>query len=989
MLPHRVPVTAPEGSCTPRLRQVSYCALFFLLATAVLRLVHFLYGKCDTREHMSTLLTKTARILKQNDIEYWLDKGTLLGVHRDKGLIPWEYDVDMGVMNATCAKISALKSEFKAVGLTAYDREDAIPHKVKLTYDTENHEFYWSDPKLHDPCIRVYDTADVGTWVDIYWYVELTRDEVAAARDRVLLPPDYDDKDSLICCSEGLQAYTTHMCCGGCVPRKSLFPLQRQFVNVYDGVNAAQKQPVPAQVAQFLSIQYGADALLRREIKVSGKGSACYRMTHFVSAAGLEARRLWLLDASIAIYSAHSSAPRCSSNPVDLFPTPMVRSPLETAQALTEELELVGNTCSSGTHVTDDTTPIQSQKNCATNTAVSESRTSRMDDEFTTVSRRFTSKRLHRKAESSPEITEPPQRSKRETNYTRELIDFDLIKGSALFHTKPSSHDRKLVQEGFTRALFLPFHRTFWQEKPWMYEKATALYLLHTLALGIYLFCRKQTSSHNAFEVVFPILLLLLVAIGYGRVSSALQAPDTDAPCKILSPLLQQTDLVDTSESDTSHAASGLGSGLAESENSDSTESDEDSNSSSSSSDEVSLRTAMFAQSSSAPASPKRMRPLGSKSSVPLLPPRVPLRSKGTVDRETFADQFARRRVTVCVWENGYPVKRAMSISELRNTILVKVKATPPRLFYRKVAEFAAIVLSVVPLALRCTIQCQEMDCLPTTQEPLEVLVWICQFLKELSTNRLLQHCQMLLSGASVISISCMLSTYYLASIVFTALADAEVTYHRRFLYAKCFTALTSSRRSRLAKLPHFRLKNVVNIKAWISLRGGRTWLKRQGRQRAADEIVSTSFLIILVLLVVMGMQAVSDGSPSLSPESIVHIEVAMWCMLSTVFMLRFMMLGSNINRKYQNTSLLLTEQMNVYLRLLAKPHKKDKLLVSNNVLKLACKLLKELNSPNKVSGLTMNPLLYNITRVVVLSAFSSTASDFFGFKLKLWKLKA
>lgn len=34
-------------------------------------------------------------------------------------------------------------------------------------------------------------------------------------------------------------------------------------------------------------------------------------------------------------------------------------------------------------------------------------------------------------------------------------------------------------------------------------------------------------------------------------------------------------------------------------------------------------------------------------------------------------------------------------------------------------------------------------------------------------------------------------------------------------------------------------------------------------------------------------------------------------------------------------------EQMNVYLRLLVKPHKKEKLLVSNNVLKLACKLLK------------------------------------------------
>lgn len=82
-------------------------------------------------------------------------------------------------------------------------------------------------------------------------------------------------------------------------------------------------------------------------------------------------------------------------------------------------------------------------------------------------------------------------------------------------------------------------------------------------------------------------------------------------------------------------------------------------------------------------------------------------------------------------------------------------------------------------------------------------------------------------------------------------------------------------------KLPHFRLKNVVNIKAWIALRGGRTWLKRQGRQRAADEIVSTSFLINLVMLVVMGMQAVSEGSGAIQQQSLIHSEVTMWCLLS------------------------------------------------------------------------------------------------------------
>ena len=112
------------------------------------------------------------------------------------------------------------------------------------------------------------------------------------------------------------------------------------------------------------------------------------------------------------------------------------------------------------------------------------------------------------------------------------------------------------------------------------------------------------------------------------------------------------------------------------------------------------------------------------------------------------------------------------------------------------------------------------------------------------------------------------------------------VIYYR---YAKCFTALTSSRRSRQSHLPHFRLKNVVNIKAWLSLRGGRSWLKRQGRQRAADEIVSTSFLIVLLFLAVMGVQAVSEtnnqSSGMLAFQTLLHTEVTVWCLLTRYFL--------------------------------------------------------------------------------------------------------
>ena len=103
----------------------------------------------------------------------------------------------------------------------------------------------------------------------------------------------------------------------------------------------------------------------------------------------------------------------------------------------------------------------------------------------------------------------------------------------------------------------------------------------------------------------------------------------------------------------------------------------------------------------------------------------------------------------------------------------------------------------------------------------------------------------------------------------------------QRCLYAKLFGWLTSSRKSRRAGLPHFRLHKVRNIKTWLSLRSllkviinkgffpectyqKNCWeddksniffSQRRGPQRSVDMIVSSSFILGMILVILMCVQ--------------------------------------------------------------------------------------------------------------------------------------
>ncbi|XP_065575045.1 protein phtf-like isoform X3 [Artemia franciscana] len=338
-------------------------------------------------------------------------------------------------------------------------------------------------------------------------------------------------------------------------------------------------------------------------------------------------------------------------------------------------------------------------------------------------------------------------------------------------------------------------------------------------------------------------------------------------------------------------------------------------------------------------------------------------------------------KVSCTIWEEGDAKKVDLSALDISAAIIAKVDALPDSTDYLNGGVIAASLVAVLPLLYRLNGE-------PFTQLGSHVQL-LCSFNLSAISQIVVLVCDVfdVILGKTFLEkfvvISAALQRFVMGSGFLFLMAIAERTFKQRFLYAKLFSHLTSSRRARRSDVPHFRLNKVRNIKTWLSVR---SFIKKRGPQHSIDCIVSASFMITLFLVSVLCMELVKE-SQSIH-QSLYNIEILCWCLVLGVFLLRFMTLGSKINRKYRSLSVLITEQINLYLQMEQKPSKKEELLLSNNVLKLAADLLKELESPFKISGVSANPILYNLTKLVVLSAISGVLSEILGFKLKLHKLK-
>jgi len=334
-------------------------------------------------------------------------------------------------------------------------------------------------------------------------------------------------------------------------------------------------------------------------------------------------------------------------------------------------------------------------------------------------------------------------------------------------------------------------------------------------------------------------------------------------------------------------------------------------------------------------------------------------------------------RIHVRLWEEKHWVKASVSLVDLGALIMRKVFQQHHRPALSIFLGFLfSTLISVNPLINRVYVKYQAENSNLSGENSTGITL-ISLFFEPLELWRTM------MAGSPLFVLSSFASRLFTSSLAFFLLTVAQRAYKQRLTAAKHFSHLTLARRARKSDLPHFRLNKVRNIKLWLSLR---SYIRRRGAQRSVDTIVSSAFLMTLVFLATIAV-GILHGS-LFDEDSPVLWEITLLSVTIGVFLMQILTLGSKINKRYLNSSVLYTEQINLYLRMDRKPHKKESLTRANAVLGLAVKLIKEIESPFKVYGLVMNPWLYNVTRMVILSAFSGVVYEIFGFKVKLWKIK-
>ena len=124
----------------------------------------------EDKESMKKLLTKSLEITREHDIELIGMFGTLLGVARHEGVIPWDDDLDFAVSIKDRNKLLSLKQEFEnaGIGICPVAAHRLGPFKLPFQgWKNRLSKLYWLDRPNIGPL-----TSWTWPFIDIFYYKE-------------------------------------------------------------------------------------------------------------------------------------------------------------------------------------------------------------------------------------------------------------------------------------------------------------------------------------------------------------------------------------------------------------------------------------------------------------------------------------------------------------------------------------------------------------------------------------------------------------------------------------------------------------------------------------------------------------------------------------------------------------------------------------------------------------------------------------------------
>ena len=142
---------------------------------------------------INSLLSYIKNVCEQNNIPYWLDFGTLIGAYRHQGFIPWDDDIDIGMIRKDAEKLMSILQGREEIFVRAMFLNRINEPGVIRVFQVR-----WADtekgPYKGFVDIFYYDYCELDAVKNWEWMIE-TRKKME--KDSIALPQPVKDSDSL------------------------------------------------------------------------------------------------------------------------------------------------------------------------------------------------------------------------------------------------------------------------------------------------------------------------------------------------------------------------------------------------------------------------------------------------------------------------------------------------------------------------------------------------------------------------------------------------------------------------------------------------------------------------------------------------------------------------------------------------------------------------------------------------------------------------